>query len=319
MEVKAFAKINLTLEVLSRRSDDYHEVRTVLQTIDLADHLHFTLAHRLELECSVPDLAGEDNLSWKAACALREFTGCEKGASIRLQKRIPAGMGLGGGSSDAAVTLKALNSLWELALDEQQLSSIASSLGSDVPFFIRGGTALGEGRGEITSDLSPISPSWIVLVCPEIGLATGGESTSSKTASLYSMITRGHHSDGSHTQKLLDVLNDGTFSEQLLFNVFEEVAPTAFNDFEQARQKFESALRSERAHTGGEQELSAPNRSVHLSGTGPALYTFVSGKEESERILNSLKKSGLRAYGVRTVQPEPCSPSAFVSVGQGSS
>ncbi len=311
MELKAFAKINLTLEVLGRRSDGYHEVRTALQTIDLADHLHFTPAHSLEFECSVPELAGEDNLVWKAACALREFTGCDKGARIRLQKQIPAGMGLGGGSSDAAATLNALNELWELGLDEQQLSSIASSLGSDVPFFIRGGTALGEGRGESISQLSPIPPSWIVLACPETGLATGGKSTSSKTASLYSMITKGHYSDGSYTQELADSLKESTFSEQLLFNVFEEVALSAFDGFDQVRQQFADAVRGDRDRSRDAEEVS-----VHLSGTGPALYSFVSGKEEADRILNCLKKSGLKAYGVRTVQTEAISSFASVSAGQ---
>ena len=143
-------------------------MRTVLQTIDLADTLHFTLAPELEIECTEPVLGVEDNLVWKAGDSLRKATGCGKGARVLLGKHIPVGMGLGGGSSDAAATLKALNSLWELGLDDARLQSIGASLGADVPFFLRGGTALGEGRGDVIRDLPPISQSWVVLLCPAL-------------------------------------------------------------------------------------------------------------------------------------------------------
>ena len=289
MEIKAYAKINLTLEVLGRRSDGYHEVRTVLQTIDLADVLRFTPAQRLELECSAPGLGGEHDLVVQAAGALRRATGCGKGAKIRLEKHIPIGMGLGGGSSDAASTLKALNSLWELGLDDEELRSIAASLGSDVPFFISGGTALGEGRGEVISDLPPLPRRQVVLLCL-LPARTGTYDSSGKTGRLYSMLTKEHHTDGSRTRRAVESLRKGRLSDELLFNVFERVAPSAFPRFDGASRAF----------------LEAGAEWVHLSGTGPALYSFVSSKAEGNEILNCLKRVGLKAYCVSTNSPNEC-------------
>jgi 4-diphosphocytidyl-2-C-methyl-D-erythritol kinase len=279
VEVKAFAKINLSLEVLGRRSDGYHEVKTVLQTVDLADRLYFTPAQDIHLECSVSELNGEDNLVWRAADALRRASGCDKGAKIYLEKNIPVGMGLGGGSSDAAAALKALNHLWGLDVGEKEMQSIAASLGSDVPFFLDGGTALGEGRGEVISALPPMPRSWLVLLCPDLPLR--GEGTPHKTARLYSALTGEHYTDGSHTRKLVDSLEKGMFSPELLFNAFEQVAPLVFRGFERMRRFFRV-------------------KRCHLSGSGPGLYTFVSSQEEGAAVLKPLKEMGLEAYCVST-------------------
>ena len=286
MEVKAYAKINLTLEVLGRRPDGYHEVRTVLQTVQLADTLCFTPSDRLEMDCSVPELGGQDNLVLKAAEALSRATGCGDGIKVYLDKHIPIGVGLGGGSSDAAATLKALDGLWGLGLTDEKLRSIAESLGSDVPFFIRGGTALGKGRGEIITELPPMPNRWIVLLCPLPGFAGTGASFP-KTAHLYSMLGPEHYTDGSHTCRAVDAIKSGCFSRALLYNAFERVAPAAFEGFEGARRDF----------------LESGARGVYLSGAGPSLYTFVSCKEEGEGISKSLKRKGLKAYCVSTFSP----------------
>ncbi len=297
MEIKAYAKINLTLEVLGRRPDGYHEMRTVLQTIDLADILNITPASHLKMECSLPELDNEDNLVWKAAAALRCATRQDKGANIRLEKHIPVGMGLGGGSSDAAATLKTLNSIWGTDMDEAGLQSIAASLGSDVPFFLRGGTALGEGRGEMMTELRPLPQLWMVLCCPLSRFSSGSAPFPSKTARLYSMVTREKYTDGSHTGSLVDFIEDHRNSPiatgqvaplPALFNVFESVAPSAFDGFEIARQAL--------AEAGAQ--------GTYLSGTGPALFTFVSDKGEGERVLRSLKEADLEAYCVSTVWPD---------------
>ena len=284
MEIRAYAKINLTLEILGRRPDGYHEVATVLQTIDLSDGLHFEPAPRLELKCSVPGLGGNDNLVWAAAEALRRATGCDKGASMHLEKEIPIGMGLGGGSSDAATTLNGLNALWDLDLVDAELMDIAASLGSDVAFFLHGGTALGQGRGEVITALPSSSKQWMVLVCPEVPL-TGSNPSLRKTARLYSMLPQEAYSDGSRTRQLVDQLRGGPPMEALLFNTFEQVAPLAFSSFEETRREF----------------VKAGAREAHLSGAGPGLYTLVSDKEEGEALLKSLKSIGLRAYCVSTV------------------
>ena len=284
MEVRAYAKINLTLEVLGRRPDGYHEVRTVLQTIDLWDRIRFTGASRLELECSVPELAGEDNLVWKAGNALRAYTGYDRGARISLQKHVPAGMGLGGGSSDAAAAILALNNLWELGLSLETLESIAGSLGADVPFFVRGGgTALGEERGDVMAALPALPEQWLVLVCPPAG--AGAEY--GKTARLYAMMGREHYTDGGATRSLVETLGNGEVSSEHLFNAFEPVAARAFEGFQRAKGDL----------------LESGAAMAHLSGTGPALYAFVSGKNEGERIRDSLKNKGLGAYCIRTIQP----------------
>jgi len=148
LTLPAYAKINLTLEALAKRADGYHEIVTVLQTVSLVDTLTFEPGESLDLSCNIPSLQSADNLVLKAATLLKEETGCLKGASIRLTKGIPIAAGLGSGATDAAATLVGLNRLWELNLPPQRLMELAANLGSDVPFFLCGGTALAKGRGE---------------------------------------------------------------------------------------------------------------------------------------------------------------------------
>ena len=166
MIVTAPAKINLTLEILGRRADGFHEVKTVLQTIDLQDQLEIETAPALTVECDDPSLSGETNLVWRAASDLAAHAGTEPGARIFLRKAIPVGMGLGGGSSDAAAALLSLNELWGLGLNVDELAGLASGIGSDVAFFLWGGTALASGRGEIIEPASSIPPMLLTLVCP---------------------------------------------------------------------------------------------------------------------------------------------------------
>jgi 4-diphosphocytidyl-2-C-methyl-D-erythritol kinase len=158
------AKINLVLEVLGERDDGYHEIRSLVQTINLCDVLSFEPADEIAFECTEASLQTSDNLVVRAAELLREISGYQKGVKIKLEKRIPWGAGLGGGSSDAATTLSALNRLWELKLKASELIELATRLGSDVPFFIHGGTALIEGRGERVAPLAASMPGWFVLL-----------------------------------------------------------------------------------------------------------------------------------------------------------
>ena len=283
MKIKAHAKINLTLEALGRRPDGYHEVRTLLQTVDLADDLQIGASTRIELECSQPGLEGPDNLVWKAADALRKASGCDRGARIELKKHIPIGAGLGGGSSDAAATLRALNDLWELGMGDDELQPIAASLGSDVPFFLRGGTALGEGRGDRITGLPDTPRHWLVLAYPPEGGATVPPGAS-KTARLYSLLTPENYSDGGRTRDLVHELKAGRLRDDLLYNVFEGVAAAAFDGLRDAR------LEMQRAGAAG----------VHLSGAGPALYAFVPSREDGEGMARSIKTRGLGACCART-------------------
>lgn len=162
----SFAKINWTLEVLGKRPDGYHELRTLLQTVDLADTLHFRRSEAgIVLTCDHPGVPlGEANLVHRAASLLREAVGVEDGVRIEIEKRIPMAGGLGGGSSNAAVTLLALQSLWQVALPPRDLFRLASRLGADVPFFLLGGTALGVGRGDEVYPMPELSTNLLLLV-----------------------------------------------------------------------------------------------------------------------------------------------------------
>lgn len=176
--IPARAKINLTLEVLSLRRDGYHEIRTVLQALELHDRVVLEKAEGIHVFSSLPEVPlGEANLAYRAALALRQYRGGSSGAaacgsSIFIEKNIPLAAGLAGGSADAAATLRALNELWALGLNRGELAEIGASLGSDVPFCLDGVTALATGRGEKLEPLPPLPPLHVVLAKPEFGVST---------------------------------------------------------------------------------------------------------------------------------------------------
>jgi 4-diphosphocytidyl-2-C-methyl-D-erythritol kinase len=150
LTLPAPAKLNLFLHITGRRPDGYHLLQTVFQLLDYGDELRFCLRDddQIRLHCDNPELSGEDNLVLRAARLLREHCECNQGVDIELVKRIPAGAGLGGGSSDAATTLVALNQLWHCALTREQLAAMGLSLGADVPVFVHARSAWAEGVGE---------------------------------------------------------------------------------------------------------------------------------------------------------------------------
>ena len=171
----SYAKINLGLSVCSKRPDGYHEIRTIFQQIDLADRLTFTLQKQgITLSCDAPNVpTDESNLCIRAARLLQMRTGrTEKGVHIHLSKAIPPGGGLGGGSSNAAVTLAALNHLWDLGLPIETLLDLARELGADVPFFLLGGTALASGIGDQLETLDLWEQPWVVVTCPSLHIST---------------------------------------------------------------------------------------------------------------------------------------------------
>jgi 4-diphosphocytidyl-2-C-methyl-D-erythritol kinase len=280
--VLAPAKINWTLEVLGRRSDGYHEVRTVLQTVDLHDELAFEHGAELSLEIAGRRKVSDDDLVLRAARALSAEAGMGgAGAAIRMTKRIPEGAGLGGGSSDAAATLRALNSLWGAELPDERLTEIAGGLGSDVAFFLRGGTALAEGRGERVTPLPDAPASWLVLVVPAVRMAE-------KTRRMYAALTADDFSDGSRTAAFAQRLAAGVRVDGgMLCNAFEREAFEVFEELPRLR----------------EWMLEAGAPTVHLCGAGPALFAPASGEPEARAIKGRMNRArkGERVYVVRTV------------------
>ena len=179
LTLPAFAKINLDLRILGSRSDGYHDLRTIFQTLALADTLTFTSRRgRFVIECDDPTIpVDQRNLIWKAAALLWRTAGTSRGeepkdAVVQLKKRIPAQSGLGGGSADAAVSLIGLARVWGLAVDMPTVSRLAMTLGADVPYFLVGGTALGLGRGDDIYPLADLPRASAVIVRPRFGVST---------------------------------------------------------------------------------------------------------------------------------------------------
>jgi 4-diphosphocytidyl-2-C-methyl-D-erythritol kinase len=169
------AKLNLFLHITGRRPDGYHELQTVFQFLDFGDTLWLepTADRAIVRDGDVPGVAADDDLVVRAARALQQRSGTARGCRIRLAKRIPLGAGLGGGSSDAATTLVALNRLWGLSLPEDELATIGLSLGADVPVFVRGRAAWAEGVGEKLTPATPPEP-WYLVVTPACAVDTRG-------------------------------------------------------------------------------------------------------------------------------------------------
>jgi len=236
--------------------------------------LNFEPDKAIRFECDEPSLR-RDNLATRAAVLLKESTKCDLGARIELRKHIPWGVGLGGGSSDAAATLLALNELWRLELSPSGLGDLAFKLGSDVPFFIRKGTALVEGKGEKVTPLPSLPASSFVLLVPPVA------KISDKTKQMYSNLRVVDFTGGQFVRAAWSSLTQGKRPDaDVIFNVFEKVA----SDFFPGLDKYRKAL--EEAGVVG----------VHLAGSGPCLYTFFSVEKEAGELFSRLKKQGLDCY-----------------------
>ena len=279
MLLRAYAKVNLTLEVMGRRDDGYHEIVTILQNVDLYDTLRLEPASRIEFTCSEAGLAGEDNLVWQAARALQQVAGSGCGARIHLEKGIPEAMGLGGGSSDAAAALAGLSRLWGLRLSASQLSRMAADLGSDAPFFLEGGTAMAEGRGERVTVLPALPRRWLLLLCPDIHLR-------GKTGHLYRSLSAEDYSDGATHRAAVEAIKGGQFPTGFLCNAFEQVARRTYGGLDGA---IEAMLRA-----GASQ--------ARLCGSGPGLYTIIESHTQGQMSRKLLQDEGYRAYLVSTTQ-----------------
>ncbi len=277
MRLYAPAKINWTLEVLGRRDDGYHEVRTVLQTVGPCDTLQITPGRELEFTVEGRHGVSEDDLVLLAASLLGQ--GSARGANISLSKRIPVAAGLGGGSSDAAAALRGLNELWGLGHSDTGLAEVAAGLGSDVAFFLRGGSALAEGRGERVTSLPDAPAAWLVLLVPPYRVPE-------KTKRMYAALTPADFSDGSRTDALVRGIREGrSVDDGSLCNTFERAAYDLFEGLGACR----DAL------------MAAGARRVHLAGSGPALFALGPGEEAARAVHARLRAPGGEALVVRTL------------------
>lgn len=257
---KAFAKVNLTLEILGRRRDGYHNLSSVMQTVDLFDTLVITESDDVVVTCDDEEITPEINLATKAAQALQQKTGVSAGATISIEKDIPVSAGMGGGSTDAAAALRGLNKLWKLGLSLDELTEIGADIGSDVPFLIRGGTSLVQGRGEEVTPIAPARIPKFLILTPEIDLTNH----TAKTASVFSHVNESMFTRGSLTHKLAArVRAGGDCPPEFFFNQFGGIAEEMFPGWEQ-----------ERDHL-----MSLGARDVMLCGAGPSMFIVPPTKE----------------------------------------
>lgn len=280
LHARAPAKINLGLEILGRRADGFHEVRTILQTVALADDLTFADAADLSLDCAPSLGPTERNLVLRAARLLQARTGVSRGATISLRKSIPVAAGLGGGSSDAAATLRGLSRLWGLDLSDDDLADLAGALGSDVPFFLRGGAQLATGRGEHLEPL-PSARLWVVLV-------TITADVPDKTRGLYAAIRPEDWTSGSRVTSLAARLRlGGRLDGEELVSGFKRATSELFPEVGRA---FDLVARA-----GG---------TPSLCGAGPSVLSLHPREAEARAVAGAAGRLGLNAR-VTTTSDQP--------------
>jgi 4-diphosphocytidyl-2-C-methyl-D-erythritol kinase len=290
--VQAYAKINLTLDILGKRTDEYHELATVMQTVDLYDTicLSATEDNQVQIECTMPELSNDDNLATRAVDLVRQRLGISQGVMIELHKGIPIAAGLGGGSSDAAAVLLALQHWWQLQLSPMDLLDIASSLGSDVPFFLIGGLALCEGRGERVTPLSshwPRTMRWLLLLKPAISVST---------AAVFRNLPASDYTDGMHSRAVFTALHAGQTPElEHLHNCFERSVLESYPEVALSREAF----------------LRAGASFVRLSGTGPTLFAPFPDLTLADKVQKQLQTEGYEVYLSRAIHPKDGIVSVF--------
>ncbi|AGX02097.1 MULTISPECIES: 4-(cytidine 5'-diphospho)-2-C-methyl-D-erythritol kinase [Bacillaceae] len=276
--VKAPAKINLSLDVLYKRPDGYHEVEMIMTTIDLADRLELTELKKDEIRIIshnrfVPD--DQRNLAYQAASLLKERFKVKQGVAITIEKTIPVAAGLAGGSSDAAAALRGLNKLWGLGLSLDELAEIGAEIGSDVSFCVYGGTALATGRGEMIKHLPAPPTCWVILAKPFIGVST---------ADVYRRLDlKGIHHP--NTAGMVEAIKDGDYSSvcENVGNVLEDVTLNLYPEVAQ--------IKDQMKRFGAD--------AVLMSGSGPTVFGLVHHDSRMHRIYNGLKGFCDQVFAVR--------------------
>ena len=271
--------MNLALEVLGRRDDGYHEVVTVMQTVDLSDRLVLEDATECSLDTVAPGIPTDaTNLALKAALVLREAAGGSRGVRISLDKRIPVAAGLGGGSADAAAVLVGLNRLWGLRWPRARLGEVATRLGMDVPFFLTGGLALATGRGEQVERLSG-PPLALVLVNPRFAVPT---------REVYAGVAPAMYGDGSRTRALTRALGTGR-ATRVAASLYNGLEPVVAGQHPQITQ-MEAAL------------LAAGALGAVMSGSGPTVVGVARSFEHARQIRARVTRGSWSCWAVRALR-----------------
>jgi 4-diphosphocytidyl-2-C-methyl-D-erythritol kinase len=280
VSIKAPAKINLSLDVLHKRNDGFHEVKMVMTTVDLADRIELGLIDQNEIV--IESTSGfipcdQRNLAYRAALLLKKKFSIHKGVEIFISKNIPVAAGLAGGSSDAAATLKGLNILWNLRLSLDELARLGAEIGSDVSFCVYGGTALATGRGEIIHKIPSPPPCWVILAKPSIGVST---------AEVYRglELENVRHPDvDAMVQAITNKDYAGICSE--LGNVLETVTLSGYPQVRQIK----------------DQMISLGAEGVLMSGSGPTVFGLTVHETRVNRIYNGLRGFCREVYAVRLI------------------
>lgn len=276
---KAPAKINLSLDVLRKRSDGYHEVEMVMTMVDLADRIEMQELERDTIIIS--SQAGyipldEKNLAFQAARLIKDQYQVKNGVYIHLDKKIPVAAGLAGGSSDAAATLRGLNRLWNLRIPLEQLQKLGEELGSDVPFCVVGGTAIARGRGEVLEQVNSPLQCWVILAKPPINVST---------ADVYGRLNVSQIKSHPSTSSIIKAIRYNQFDDlcNQLGNVLEEVTLELYPE---VRHLKECMLK-----------LGADG--VLMSGSGPTVFGLVSREAKVAKIYNGLRGFCKEVYAIR--------------------
>jgi 4-diphosphocytidyl-2-C-methyl-D-erythritol kinase len=284
MNLRAYAKINIGLRILGKRPDEYHNIETIFHQIDLYDELILERADSLGFTSSSPGIPiDSSNLCVRAALLLQRHCHTSMGISIYLKKNIPVGAGLGGGSSDAAAVLNGMNKLWNTGVPIAQLESLGAQLGSDVPFLIRGGTAVGTSRGEILHHIDLRLPYWIVTATPAIHVSTGWA---------YSNVQLVGNTD---SEKLLTVVERSILHP-------DEFSKYVKNDFEDVVYQTHPAIRHVR-----DDLVSAGAFFAQLSGSGSSVYGLFEEEPKARAYVDRARgtySTSLTAPSFRPSQPD---------------
>ncbi len=275
MQLPAPAKLNLILRILGRRPDGYHELQTLFQLLDFGDSLEFELRddNGIYVDSGSLDIPLQDNLIYRAGRLLQQKTGCDKGAHISLQKNLPRGGGIGGGSSDAATALLGLNHLWDCGLSLDELAELGRQLGADVPVFVCGHTAWAEGVGEILTPVITESRHYLVLV-PDCEVSTAAVFGDSRLTRDSAAIKLAHLRKG---------VLDSNWLEQHSGNDCQALVESLYPEIRAAREWLQQFARAQ------------------LTGTGACVFAAFDSAEAANRVLAELpaKWSGFVAAGVQ--------------------